>query len=62
MSIAWTAFVAGLVALEKILPWRRAATAVTAALLGTLGLLLLAAPDLVPGLTLPAGGPMPIGG
>jgi predicted metal-binding membrane protein len=59
MSIAWTAFVAGLVALEKILPWRRVATGATTALLVALGVLLLAAPELVPGLTLPGMAPMP---
>jgi len=53
MSISWAALVAGLVALEKILPWRRIATATTTALVVVLGLLLLAAPDLVPALTLP---------
>jgi predicted metal-binding membrane protein len=53
MSIAWTAFVAALVALEKILPWRRVATLGTGALLALLGLLLLAAPAVVPVLTLP---------
>ena len=53
MSVAWTALVAGLVALEKILPWRHIATATTTALLVVLGLLLLAAPGLVPALTLP---------
>jgi predicted metal-binding membrane protein len=53
MSIAWTALVAGLVLLEKTLPWRRAATGGTAALLLALGLLVLAAPDAVPMLTLP---------
>jgi predicted metal-binding membrane protein len=53
MSIAWTAFVAALVALEKALPWRRVATGATAALLLSLGVLILAAPGLVPLLTLP---------
>jgi predicted metal-binding membrane protein len=62
MSIAWTALVAALVALEKILPWRRVATRGTSALLAGLGVLLLAAPSLLPGLTLPGGGPMPMGG
>jgi predicted metal-binding membrane protein len=62
MSLGWTAFVAGLVALEKILPWRRAATGATTLLLATLGILVLAAPGLVPGLTLPGGAPMPMGG
>jgi predicted metal-binding membrane protein len=62
MSIAWTALVATLVALEKILPWRRVATGTTTVLLVGLGLLLLVAPGAVPGLTLPGGGPMPMGG
>jgi predicted metal-binding membrane protein len=62
MSIAWTALVAGLVALEKTLPWRRLASAGTAALLGALGVLLLAAPDAVPLLTLPGSGGMPTAG
>jgi predicted metal-binding membrane protein len=53
MSIAWTALVAGLVALERSLPWRRLATGATAAILAVLGLLLLAVPGLVPGLTVP---------
>ncbi|HEY5693890.1 MAG TPA: DUF2182 domain-containing protein [Gaiellaceae bacterium] len=55
MSIAWTALVAGLVAFEKILPWRRVATTVTTALLVALGLLLLTAPGHIPGLTVPGG-------
>jgi predicted metal-binding membrane protein len=59
MSIGWTAFVAGLVALEKILPWRRLATAATTALLASLGALLIAAPGLVPGLALHGMGSMP---
>ena len=53
MSIAWMAFVAGLIAIEKLLPWRRAATWVTAALLLVLGVLLIAAPEAIPGLTVP---------
>jgi predicted metal-binding membrane protein len=62
MSIGWTALIAGVVALEKILPWRRVATVATAALLLALGLLLLTAPGLVPLLTLPGEGPMPMAG
>jgi predicted metal-binding membrane protein len=54
MSVAWMALVAGLIALEKTLPWRRVATYGTAVLLLTLGVLLLVAPDAVPGLTVPA--------
>jgi predicted metal-binding membrane protein len=62
MSIAWTALVAGLVLFEKTLPWRRTATATTAVLLVLLGLLLLVAPGLIPGLTLPGNGSIPMGG
>jgi predicted metal-binding membrane protein len=58
MSIAWMAFIAALIAVEKLLPWRRVATYGTAALLLVLGLLLLIAPDAVPGLTIPAHGTM----
>jgi predicted metal-binding membrane protein len=56
MSIGWMAFVAGLISLEKILPWRRVATYSTAGVLLVLGVLLLAAPQAVPGLTIPGGG------
>jgi predicted metal-binding membrane protein len=53
MSIAWMAFVAGLIAAEKLIPWRRVATYGTAAILLVLGVLLLAAPDAIPALTIP---------
>jgi predicted metal-binding membrane protein len=53
MSVAWTALVAAVVALQKILPWRRVATRGVGALLAAIGVLLLAAPAAVPGLTLP---------
>jgi predicted metal-binding membrane protein len=56
MSLAWMAFVAGLIALEKLLPWRRVATYGTAAILLVLGVLLLVAPDAIPALTVPGGG------
>ena len=59
MSIVWMAFVAALIAAEKTLPWRRVATYGTAGILLVLGLLLLAAPDVVPALTIPGAGPMP---
>jgi hypothetical protein len=49
------AFVAGVIAVEKLLPWRRAATWGTAAVLFALGVLLLVAPDAIPGLTIPGG-------
>jgi predicted metal-binding membrane protein len=56
MSVAWMAFVAALIAIEKLLPWRRVATFGTAAVLLVLGVLILAAPDAVPGLTIPGHG------
>ncbi|WP_037494180.1 DUF2182 domain-containing protein [Solirubrobacter soli] len=54
MSIAWMLCIAALIAVEKTLPWRRPATYGTAAILLALGVLVLAAPDAVPGLTIPA--------
>jgi predicted metal-binding membrane protein len=53
MSIVWMALVAGLIALEKTLPWRRVATYGTAGVLVVLGLFVLVAPGAVPGLTIP---------
>jgi predicted metal-binding membrane protein len=58
MSIVWMAFVAGLIAFEKLVPLRRAATFATAGVLFALGLLLLTAPDAIPGLTIPGSDPM----
>jgi predicted metal-binding membrane protein len=55
MSITWMAFVAGLIAIEKTLPWRRWATLGTAGVLFGLGMLLLTFPTAVPGLTVPSG-------
>jgi predicted metal-binding membrane protein len=59
MSIAWMAVVAGIISVEKLLPWRRVATFGAAGLLLALGVLLLADPTAIPGLTIPAHGPMP---
>jgi predicted metal-binding membrane protein len=53
MSVVWMAVVAGLIALEKLIPSRRVATCGTAALLLVLGVLMLAAPDVIPALTIP---------
>ena len=58
MSLTWMALVAGLIAVEKTVPWRRAATYGTALVLLGLGVLLLVAPHAVPALTVPHGGPM----
>ena len=57
MSLAWMAFVAALVALEKTLPWRRVATWGTAVILATLAIAMLATPRSVPALTIPASTP-----
>ena len=53
MSVTWMGVVAGFSAVEKILPWRRTATYGTAAVLLALGVLVLVAPDALPGLTVP---------
>ncbi|MFL5968180.1 MAG: DUF2182 domain-containing protein [Gaiellaceae bacterium] len=58
MSAVWMALVAGLIAIEKTLPWRRVATYGTAGVLFALGVLLLAIPEAVPSLTIPGGGMM----
>jgi predicted metal-binding membrane protein len=59
MSVTWMAAVAALIAVEKTIPWRRVATYGTTVVLVVLGVLLLAAPDAMPGLTVPGQGPMP---
>jgi predicted metal-binding membrane protein len=53
MSLAWTALVATLIALEKTLPWGRAVTWGTAAVLILLAVALVATPHAVPGLVVP---------
>ena len=53
MSIPWMAFVAGLIALEKLVPYRRVATWGTALVLLVLGILMLAHPGAIPGLAIP---------
>jgi predicted metal-binding membrane protein len=60
MSIGWMAFVAAIIALEKLLPWKRVANRAVAILLVVLGVGVAFAPQHVPGLTRPneAGGSM----
>jgi predicted metal-binding membrane protein len=53
MSIGWMAFVAALIAIEKLLPWQAVANRGVAVLLVVLGLAVAFAPDKVPGFTLP---------
>jgi predicted metal-binding membrane protein len=59
MSVTWMAVVAGLIALEKTIPWRRVATYTTTIVLVVLGVIMLVAPDALPGLTVPDQSPMP---
>jgi predicted metal-binding membrane protein len=56
MSVMWMVIVAALIALEKTLPWRRVAAYGTAVILLTLGVLILLAPNSVPGLITPDAG------
>jgi predicted metal-binding membrane protein len=44
MNVVWMAIVAGLITIEKTLPWRHVATYGTAAVLLALGVLLLSMP------------------
>jgi len=60
MSVLWMAVVAVLIAVEKILPWRRTATYGTTVILLALGVLVLVAPATLPGLTVATGDPMPM--
>jgi predicted metal-binding membrane protein len=53
MSVAWMAFISGLIAAEKTLPWRRVATYGAATILLVLGMLLLVDPAAIPVLTIP---------
>ena len=58
MSVVWMALVAGLIAVEKTVPWRGIATYATAAVLLALGVLMLTAPAAIPSLTTPGHAPM----
>ena len=53
MSVAWMAFVAALIAAEKLLPWARKTSGGITLLLGVLGLCVALVPNRVPGLVLP---------
>jgi predicted metal-binding membrane protein len=63
MSLAWMAFVAALIAFEKTFPSARVVTYTTAVVLVALAVVLVAAPDAIPGLTVPGeamGAPEPM--
>ena len=53
MSLGWMAFIAALIAIEKLLPWKLVANRGIAVLLAVLGVAVATAPDHVPGLTVP---------
>jgi predicted metal-binding membrane protein len=53
MSITWMLLIAALVALEKLLPWSKVATRLTAATLALLGVAVVVVPHDVPWLTIP---------
>jgi predicted metal-binding membrane protein len=55
MSLTWMALIATLIALEKLAPWRRAASVVTVAVLLGLAVAIVAAPHAVPALVLQDG-------
>ena len=53
MSVGWMAFIAALIAIEKLLPWRLLANRGIAVVLLVLGISIALVPDKVPGLTIP---------
>jgi predicted metal-binding membrane protein len=53
MSIGWMAFIAALIAIEKLLPWKAVANRGIAVMLLVLGLVVAFVPDDVPGLVQP---------
>jgi predicted metal-binding membrane protein len=53
MSLVWMAFVAVLIAAEKLLPWRTLASGGIAVVLAALAIAVAFAPESVPGLTIP---------
>jgi predicted metal-binding membrane protein len=53
MSIAWMLLIAGLIAIEKLLPWAALTIGTTAAAVALLGAAILIAPGHVPWLTIP---------
>lgn len=56
MSLTWMALIAAVIALEKMVPWRRVATFGTAALLLAVAVAVVAIPHDVPGLVVPSSG------
>jgi len=61
MSLAWMALIGLLIAVEKLLPWRRTAVALVDGLLAALAVGVAVAPAHVPGLTAPGSSTMMTG-
>ena len=59
MSLAWMSVIGALIAIEKLLPWRRVGVAITTAVLLLLAAGVALAPGHVPGLTVPGSGDQP---
>jgi predicted metal-binding membrane protein len=57
MSVGWMAFIAALIAVEKLLPWKILANRGVAVLLAVLGIAVAFVPGSVPGLTEPDSAP-----
>jgi predicted metal-binding membrane protein len=57
MSVGWMVFIAALIALEKLLPWKAVANRSIAILLAVLGLAVAIVPEDVPALTVPSAAP-----
>ncbi len=62
MSITWTIVIAAVIAVEKVLPWKRGANVGVVLLLIVLALGVALVPNHVPGLTLPTDTGMPMDG
>ena len=62
MSVGWMVFVAALIAVERLLPWKAVANRGIAVLLLMLGLAVALSPGRVPGLTLPSESTMSMSG
>jgi predicted metal-binding membrane protein len=56
MSVAWMAVIAAMIAAERLLPWRAIATAGVALVLAVIAIAVMAAPEDVPGFTVPGSG------
>jgi predicted metal-binding membrane protein len=62
MSLTWTIVIAAVIAVEKVLPWKRGANVAVVLLLIVLALGVALVPNHVPGLTIPADAGMPMDG